>query len=534
MAVMRLNGSVRASVNGNGSRNGDSTKPIDLAKYGREIERGLANEQIYLDRAAERLAFYNYEGERYERHFRRDAESTFDFYGRSHRSSGFLRMCVEVLCEHVYSPGPSRRWSDPGGEEFLEQVWMDNLVDAILLRADNLATLNNVAAIQIDAGEGDFILKPITYRLWGREQLVVWTDPNNATVPQAVATIDAYDAQKRCRLWSSTEVWTYLTKKAKIEESAEGQAWYLYSKEPHDYGTLPFSFVHYDYPVQTFETVAVGDFIWKAELSIDNRLMKSDESIERYMNPIPYAKGVPDHWKVNLQPGQFVILPPRQASPSMDGGYMPGEPAELGFAQSGIDVAGWWEDLWNYRMSALDAARVPLSAVRMEQQGVASGISLMVEQEPLLKRAAKRRKMYQVYESDLAKRTLICAGNHYGKAGLTRSAELGDLMCAWPQPRLAVNTPDKLELLQGEVSAGLISFLMAMEDWHDVGRNEALEIIEQIRVDDEEVLAIRPDLRMPTAAVKTEAEKELEGPQGEEAKLEVDEEEEVDEGGNEP
>ena len=48
-------------------------------------------------------------------------------------------------------------------------------------------------AIQIDAGEGDYAKKPITYCLWKRQQLCYWPNPNkaNEVEPGAVALSSA-------------------------------------------------------------------------------------------------------------------------------------------------------------------------------------------------------------------------------------------------------------------------------------------------------------------------------------------------------
>ena len=73
------------------------------------------------------------------------------------------------------------------------------------------------------------------------------------------------------------------------------------------------------------------------------------------------------------------------------------------------------------------------------------------------------------------------------KAGMT-----GKLLLSWPQPRLAVNTPDKLELMVGEISAGLKSHLMAVQDWYNISRDEALELVKQIAKDTQETLAANP------------------------------------------
>ena len=159
--------------------------------------------------------------------------------------------------------------------------------------------------------------------------------------------------------------------------------------------------------------------------------------------------------------------------------------------QVNIDVAAAWEDLNNYIQQALDAASLPKSAIRMEAMGVASGISLIVEQEPLIKRAEKRRRMFDVYECDIAERTLTCAGNHYGRGELLTAAKNGELRTIWPQPTIAVNTPDKLEMLVSEIQAGMMSHLMGLQEWHDISRDEALELMKQIAQDQKDIEASR-------------------------------------------
>jgi hypothetical protein len=474
--------------------------PTSLEQYREEVESGLPNERRDMDQAAERQAFFDYEGFRYEKHFRRDAESSFDFQGRSHRPSGFLRECIEVLCEHLYCPGPARRWSESAGDELLQRVYTDNLINSLMLEADTLSTLNEVTAIQIDAGLGDFALKPITYRLWGKEQFAVWTDPDSAATPIAVCTKDTYDLQTRYRLWSDAEVWTFTTERLQTGlaggtfPTAGGRVAYLRSKEDHDYGCLPFTFVHYTLPIRSFDVTCIGEYLWKAEITIDDRLSILDESIKKYLNPIPVAEGVPADWKPNVEPGRFIRLP--RAGPILTpaGGYEPGEFARLYYLTATIDVTSAWDDLLKYINQALEASRVPASAVRMQEQGVASGIALIVEQEPLLKRAERRRATFAVYEQDLACRTLLAAGNHYGMPGLVTAAESGKLITAWPTARLAINTPDKLELGIGEVQAGLKSHLMLLQDWYGIGREEAIELAKQIKADQDELASVNPDM----------------------------------------
>lgn len=390
---------------------------VNLNQYREEVESGLQNEIGAMDLAQERQSFYDYDGFRYEKRFRRDTENSFDFQGRSHRASGFLHQCVGVLCRHLYSPGPSRRWDDDSGDKILQRVYADNLINSLLHECDKLSTLNDRVAIQIDAGKGDLKLKPITYRVWGREQHCVWCDPNNANEPEVVCTIDKFDNQRRARLWSDAEVWTFLSKKFDPDKPSEGRVLYLQTKEPHDYGCLPYTFWHYELPIRSFDgVVSIGRYLWGAEIHIDDRLSLMDESIKKYINPIPTAAGMPDGWKPVIEPGRFINLPRVGSGPNADGTYSPGEFAKLEYLSTLVDVAGSWDDLDRFGKQALAAASIPENQVRMEQIGVASGISLMVEQEPLLKRAENRREMAKVYETDLGRRTLTCFANHYGRA----------------------------------------------------------------------------------------------------------------------
>ncbi len=479
---------------------------VNLADFREEVEAGLPNSSIDMDAALERQAFYDYQGFRYERRFRRDAESSFDFQGRSHRGSGFLTECIDKLCGHLFCPGPSQRWDNPTGNDFLQRVYQQNLFDALLHSADIYSTLNERVAIQIDAGAGDFTLKPITYKLWGREEHTAWVDPDDRTTPVAVCTKDKYNLQTRYRLWSDTEVWTFITRRLLEGQTTGGRVAELVSREQHDYGCLPFAFVHYKLPIRSFDTAAIGEFLFKAEVAIDNRLSLLDESITKHINPLPVAEGVPIDWKPNVEPQRFVRMPLAHPTIGPSGGYEPGAFARLYYLETRIDVAGAWEDCLKYINQALEAAEIPIAAVRMEQTGTMSGIALMVEQEPLLKRAENRRSMYRVYLQDIASRTLLAAGSHYNRADLVAASQ-GMLIASWPRPRLAITTPDVLAMGQQEVSAGLKSHLMFLQDWWGLSRDEAIEFAIQIEQDTQDLATAAPTL-FAAAAPETPEERE--------------------------
>lgn len=510
--------------------------PVDLNRYRKEVESGLSNESAQMDLAAERQDFYDFKGTHWARHFRRDAENTWDFQGRSKRASGFLRGCVEKLCGHMYTPGPSRRWvgqsgnAEPAqdhetpGAKLLQKVYQDNLIDSLMLRAEQLCTLNNVCAIQIDAGSAtdengdpvsDFDKKPITYRIWAREQFCVWTDPNYACTPIVVCIKDMYDTQKRYRLFSDTEVWEFRTKKQSPgffggQATAGGTAPYPVTPAPipHDYGCLPFTFIHYELPLQDFEVVAVGDFLWKAEINIDDRLMRVDEAINKHINPIPIAEGTPEGWKPIVQPMRFIRLPGPEMVPT-DNGFQTGEKSDMRFVQAQIDVGGAWDDLDKYLKLARETVDCD-TAYSEEQVALATGIAMMLKQEPLLKRAEKRRAIFKVYEEDLAKRTLTCVGNHYGKQEYAVETNQGHLVCGWPAPRLAILTQDVMDLSIEKIQNGYSSHLMEIENLLGMDRDQALEYMEQIKIDTEEAAKLMPDAVAATAPADPEAQKQHE------------------------
>jgi hypothetical protein len=511
--------------------------PVNLNKYAAEVQAALPNESKEMDLARERQDFYDYKGAQYEKYFRRDAETAFDFQGRSKRQSGFLRECIDKLCSHLYAPGPARRWvgqetstedaepTETPGAEFLGRVWQDNQIDSIMLECEKLSTLNNVCAIQIDAGTeyddqgnrvSNFEEKPICYRVWGREQFCVWTDPDSAAEVEVVCTKDMYDTQKRYRLWSDTEVWTFLTKKqepglAGGQATSGGRVAYPTTPRPvpHDYGCLPFSFIHYELPLRDFEVVASGDFLWKAEICIDDRLMRMDEAISKHLAPIAWAKGVPPAWKMHVMPGRFIQLPSRE--PVMtDQGVQEAGDSDIGYLEAHVDVASSWDDLERYIKQCLEAVGIPENAVKMQPIAATSGIALIVEQEPLLKRAERRRAMFKVYEDDLSKRTLICAGNHYGKPEFVAETNQGHLAASWPSPRLAVQTQDMLDLEISKVSNGLQSHLMMLQNVNGCTRDEAIELIKQITLDQDETAGLYPEAVATTAPTDPEAQRQHE------------------------
>ena len=450
----------------------------DLSKIYDDVEHGLASQSHRLNDAALAQAFWDYLGKRFMQVFLRDGETPFDYIQRPYRAAGLTRQIITVLTEHLYSPGPSRTWDVPAGDAFLKTVYADNHFDAMMLRADQLSSLNDVAAIQVDADEGNFADRPITLRLWGADQFHAWTDPENATIPKVCCTIDDLGDKKVYRVWTEKNVRIYETPKNELV--AGGRAAVLVGQEDHDYGCLPFAFVHYNQPITQFWEVGIGGFISQAEIRCNDRLSRLDESVNKHLNPLPVMKNCDPNLQVILEPQRFLRLNKGGMQPQADGGM--GEPPDpdVFYLSAVIDVVGSWDDLTRYVNQVLAAIHVPLSAVRMEQEGVASGISLVVEQAPLLTRARARRRPFGLYETEIARTILRCAGNHYGRRDLVAAAQSGSLALGWPQPTVPVPTADNLELLLRQVSAGLKSLVMAVMEWYGLDEEGALNFLEEV------------------------------------------------------
>jgi hypothetical protein len=315
-------------------------------------------------------------------------------------------------------------------------------------------------------------------------------------------TIDRYDLQTRYRLWTDDELRTFLTERA-VATAGGRVAEMQGPPEVNPYGMIPFAFVHYVLPINDFWEPGIGDFLTEGEIRVNDRLSRLEQAIHKHLIPIPIVKDAPDGFQLILgQPNLFVRLNRRASPPSGDFGQQPPTP-EISYLQADIDIQGAWEDLTNYVNQVLESARVPRSAVRMEQTGVASGISLMVEQEPLLNRARHRQPMFSIYEEQLARLILAVAGIFYRRPPLVRAARDGHLQLAWPLPSLTVQTDDWLNLQLVKEQAGLTSKIMITMETYCVDRDRAIEILEQVAEDKEDEARILP---LPTAGQVEEPE----------------------------
>lgn len=471
------------------SANPNPTGPItDRAKILAEVQAGLPNHQLRIADALENQAFYDLDGERYAP--RREAETEFDYEGRPQRETGFTQEVIDVLSEDNYSPGPSRvAVDDEEADKLLQEVYEHNHINALMQEAEVLSTLNDCAAIQVHCtNDPDH---PVELQIWGSEEFTVFEDPIDPRRPTCVVTIDRINGQTRYRCWFPDEVRTFITKPYTTDNTSGATVAELESIEVNTYGCLPFAFVSYRPQVRRFWTPGLGTFLRKAETRINQKLSDLDEAIGKYLRPIGLLKNVGPEYSPELGPGRFMRLYRAGTGYAGEDFAGDGEP-DASYLQAEIDVAGVWLDCEKLANQTLEACRVPLSAVRMEQNGVASGISLIVEQAPLLKRAKARRPHYVRSETCLARVILISVGNHYSKPEYVEKANTLKLLLSWPQPRIPVPGPERNQDDEWELSLGITSEVAIVMERYGLSRDQAIAHLKQMAEDRKAVQAFLP------------------------------------------
>jgi hypothetical protein len=457
-----------------------------LTKVRLEVESALKSSEHERKCAAENLDYYHEDNARYIG--RKPAESDDDYRDRPKWTSGLTKRAIEVLGDHLYASGPSRKIEDsPAADEWLERAYSDNHVDALWQNADKLSTLNGTCALQVAAtGDPD---RPIKVHLWERSEFECWAEPGDPLKPFAVVVIDRLDEQTTYTIWTRFEYLTYRTKKLAVGQTAGGRVATFVPGESgeHGYGVLPFAWAHDELPVRTFIGCGIGTSLRRANHSIDEAMSDLANAIRFYGRPLGFTRNVAKDWRPVIRPGSFNDLPGRERTA---GGPGTSEP-EAFYLQAQLDIAGINTAIVGYANSTFEEKGVPLSAVRLEQTGVVSGIAIVAEQAPLLTRAQKRQRPYGVYELDLARVTLAVGGAYYAMAELLAAADDLHMTLTWAEPRIPIPGPDRDLEDQSELEMGLTSTVQILQRRRGLTREQAIAALEQIATDQAELATLR-------------------------------------------
>lgn len=421
--------------------------PELLGKIDDEIVRhGLKNERQRLDDALFNLEFYKGDFSR----FPVRAPGTASAYdaGRYPRYSLVMQRVVNVLSSSLYRAGPVRTLQAPAGvgprpyeaaSAWLEGVYRRNRVNSLWQEADRLATVSEVAAFQVLPSADP--KKPLRIQLWDASQLCVWCDPEDPTAAAAVATLDVQDEQRRLRLYTPEVIRTYKTARLGPGQTSAGTAYRLVSEGPNPYGLLPFSFVHFNEPLQEFWSGGPGCYLRSVNDGLNFGLTEGFDCVRYNLRPIVLLKNVMPGWRPPspVQPGDVWSM-----SAATNAADEAATPADASYLQADAAfVAAGWDDISSYLDHVLEMCGVPPATVRMVQQGGRSGISIVTEQIPLVLWAEGRQRPFARYEDDLATLVLTLGARHLGaQPGATFRAAAADLEAAAADPNLRLRWTD--------------------------------------------------------------------------------------------
>jgi hypothetical protein len=453
-----------------------------------EVKSGLRNERDRIAEAAENQAFFDLCGQDFVP--RREAETEFDYSGRPKRVSGFCRQAISRLCQHTYNPGPSRSASDaPAADKLLQTVYEQCHIDMVMNEAERLSTINNVACIQIVAtGDEE---QPIDLQLWGSDEFAVFLSPDDPRKPLAVVLIDKFDAHIRYRLWFPDLVYTFSTKKLERDETTGGvEAVQIGDATPNPYGCLPFSFVHYEAPVRRFWTPCPGTFVRSAEDSVNDRLSKIAEGLDKFFGPISLFINVSPEFNPEVGPGRFLRLM-RSSNYDGDGFEGSGDP-DAKYLQAELAVEQAWHDLREFMGQISEAVDLPANALRLDYQDAPSGISLIIKTFPLLSRARQRRPIFQFAETQLARTVCQCVGNFYRQSDLLAASKQLRMLLSWPEPNIPIPGQERDDSDSWELAQRTKSRVMVVAQRYGLNRDQALDHLKKVEEDEAAANALLP------------------------------------------
>lgn len=406
----------------------DSRRPL-IERILDEIRGGLQNEKRErLDDAFINRQFYLGKFDAYTSPWRNILDP------RAIRTLPIVRTVANHLAAHLYRSSPERtiKGYDPAAD-WLEVLYRRNQMDSRLQEADRITTVTDLAAFEVRGMSGPGSdRRPVAVDLWPGNDVAIWLDPDDTTTPIAVATLDRYDNQRRCRLWTADYRYTYLTKKwqgpGHAEGTAGGTAYFLAATDENPYrdpdgeGIIPFAFVHYNFPATDFHSGGPGTGLRNANDHVNFRLSKiADDVINNRLVPIIRNARADWNFPRGLKAGQWVEIPP--AIVDAAGAAVPAE-AEymappLDYLQHDREELNSWLD------TTLQMEGLPAAAWRLEQTSTMSGIAIIAEQLPLVLRARHRQRPFATYEQDIARLVLRIAAAH-ARANGVDALPLGD------------------------------------------------------------------------------------------------------------
>lgn len=330
------------------------------------------------------------------------------------RYSMIMRRTVDVLSTHLYRKGPIREIAGhPEATALLNSIYKANNFDSVMQLADRITYINDVAAIEFLPNTGDDALQiPVKMRVWDSSEFVPFFTSEDAMEPWAVTTLSNFGDSQVARFFSAEEVSKFSTP-SNISQSTsntatnktKGMKEVFGYPQPNYLGILPFEFISFEMPRNSFWVSGVGQHLAHLNLHVNRRLSDLADQIVHW-RPRGVLKNTKAEWNLprDQKPGQYTRLE------STGQEQLSGRDAIAEFLAPDLGFTNYdWQDLTQYIDHLVEMLGVPASTIRMTQQGGTSGVAIMSEQLPLIERAEARQRMYEYFERRIAKKCLQVA-----------------------------------------------------------------------------------------------------------------------------
>lgn len=330
------------------------------------------------------------------------------------RFSLIMRRTVDVLSTHLYRNGPTREiYGHPEATALLNTIYKANNFDSVMQMADRTTYINDVAAIEFLPNAGpDAMTVPVKMRIWDSSEFIPIFSSDDALEPWAVATLSTFGQTRVSRVFTAEEVSRYSSPTPLVQTTqnaslnlAQGMKLDINYPQPNYLGVVPFEFVHYEMPKNSFWVAGVGQQLAHLNMHVNRRLSDLADQIIHW-RPKGVLKNTLAEWNLprDQKPGQYTKL---ETTGSVE---MNGKEAIAEFLAPDLSFTTYdWQDMTQYMDHIVEMLGVPASTIRMEQQGGTSGTAIMSEQLPLIERAEARQRMFEYFERKIAKKCLtVC------------------------------------------------------------------------------------------------------------------------------
>lgn len=464
-----------------------SATPANFEAIDKEIKGGLKNEAERLDRARKVRDYYEGNFTPYQE----DYPNRLGVHNEDlvRRSVPFLRSIVDAKIRRLYMSNPTRKIKDnPEATGYLESLYNTGRINPKLKAALKFAALGGVSAIQVELNQPQnqeqsqatlSLARPaVNFRLWAPDEFCVWCSPDEPITPWAVATIDRYDNQTRCRLWTPETFAVYRTKKWDGSANTRGtRTFEPVSVEQNFLGLVPFAFLWWEAPTKEFWGWAPGPELMKVNDHANARLTKIADDV-MWTRPILFSRNVSETFKVpdRYVAGDIVKLVGihDMVGDGVEGPSIESTVADLSYLASDREELDAYLDLEG------ELHGVPSEAWRNKSNGATSGVAIISEQLPIIEECEARQELLEETERDLALVTLMTVNAWLGDLpAITQAINNFELSIDWPPLTKNRPGPEFDQHMQFELVNDISGQVQVYMEMKGATEEEALEHFEQ-------------------------------------------------------